>query len=318
MWEVEQVLFITCINAVSMRDIRQIVVDNFNLVLMLSIIVGLFFPGLEYAPKSSAMILISAAIFFSCSRVSLDELRAVKIKPALLFYITRFVVLPFVIYWGALYFVPEYAFGVLLVALAPVGASATAVSGLCKANASLALSSTIITNALAPFVIPFVLFLIGAGSVHINIAELFVTLGGAIFLPAFLYFGIVRRFETLKLYVRSQSQFMSTMCIAGMMAAVTALEKNYIFANYGQVFLLCVLGLVLFLILYFIAWIFSMKMSFTDRKTYMVCSGVNNTGLATGLAILYFSPPIILFTIVVEIPWTIGLMVFKRYADRYS
>lgn len=303
-----------------MMKFQKIIVDNFNFVLLLSIVVGLFFPGLEHAPKSSAMVLISAAIFFSCSRVSMDELRTIKVKSALLFYIVRFVLLPLPIYGAALYFVPEYAFGVLLVSLAPVGASATAVSGLCKANASLALSSTIVTNALAPLVIPMVLFFIGSssGSVQINIADLFITLGGAIFLPAFLYFGIIRRFEVLKLYVRSQAAFMSTICIAGMMAAVTALEKEYIFAHYGQVFFLCVIGLILFFFLYFIAWVFSMNMSFTERKTYMVCSGVNNTGLATGLAILYYSPQTILFTIVVEIPWTIGLMVFMRYADRYS
>jgi len=34
------------------------------------------------------------------------------------------------------------------------------------------------------------------------------------------------------------------------------------------------------------------------------------------LAILYFSPATILFAVIAEVPWTLGLMFMKRYADR--
>lgn len=298
--------------------VKKAVVDHFNLVLALSIVVGLFLPGLEYAPKSSAIILISAAIFFSCSRVSVQELRQIKIGAALMFYVVRFVLLPVPVYMAAKALVPEYAMGILLVALAPVGASSTAFASLCGANSSLALSSTILTNALAPFVMPFLVYYIGGDAVEISIQELFLTLGLAIFLPAFLYFGLVRRIESLKLWVRGQSQFAATLCIAAMMAAVVALEKDYIFANWEQVVFLCGVGMVLYCVLFGVAWLYAVKMNFTDKKTYMICSGVNNTGLSTGIALLYFSPATILFSIVVEIPWTFGLIAFKRYADRYS
>lgn len=298
--------------------IKKTITDHFNLVLALSIVVGLFVPWLEYAPKSSAIVLISAAIFFSCPCVSMQELRQVKISAALMFYVVRFVLLPIPIYWVAKAVVPEYAMGIFLVALAPVGASATAAASISGANSSLALSSTIITNALAPFVMPLLIYYIGGSAVDINIQDLCITLGLAIFLPAFVYFAIVRRIEPLKLWVRTESQFFSTLCIAGMMAVVTAMEKDFIFQNFGQVAILCGIGLILFLVLYGVAWLYAWHMSFTDRKTYMVCSGVNNTGISTGIALLYFLPATILFSIVVEIPWTLGLMAFKRYADKYS
>jgi predicted Na+-dependent transporter len=296
--------------------VRKIIIDHFNLVLLLSILFGLVTPGLEYAPKSSAMILISMAIFFSCSRVSMQELRQIKISAALAFYVVRFVLFP--IYWVAKALIPDYAMGIFLVALAPVGASATAAASICGANSSLALSSTIITNALAPLIMPLLIYYIGGSAVDINIQNLCITLGLAIFLPAFVYFAIVRRIEPLKLWVRTESQFFSTLCIAGMMAVVTAMEKDFIMKNLGQVTILCGIGLILFLVLYGVAWLYAWKMSFTDRKTYMVCSGVNNTGISTGIALLYFSPATILFSIVVEIPWTLGLIAFKRYADKYS
>lgn len=290
--------------------------NNFNIILLMSVVIGLVLPGLEHFPKSTAMILISSAIFFSCSRVSIDELKNVNIKSAIVFYVIRFLLLPIPIYYTALYFVPEYALGVLLIALVPVGASAAAVAVVSRANASLSLSATVITNALAPFVMPALIYMLGGSGMEINVIDLLITLSFAIFLPSFLYFGIVRRVEKLKSFVRRESQLFSILCIGAMMAAVTALEKDYILNNIGQVGYISLIGCILFAALYGIAWIFSLRMNVSDRKTYMICSGVNNTGVGAGLALLYFSPATILFVIVAEVPWALGLMAFKIYADK--
>ena len=297
--------------------VKNFVEGHFNLVLSLSVVLGLVLPGLEYLPKSSALAFISAAIFFSCSRVSVDELRGIRLRPAIIFYLIRFVVLPAVIYAVAVYVVPAYAMGVFLVALAPVGASSTAVAGITRGNSSLALSSTVITNALAPFVMPILIFYCGGDAVNIDIWPLSRTLGLGILLPAFLYFGVVRRFLPVKDWVRGNAQFGATICIAAMMAAVTALEKDYILHNPVQVLVQALVGGVLFAVLYGAAWGYALRMSARDRRTYMVCSGVNNTGISTGLALLYFSPATILFSIVAEVPWTLGIVLFKKYADRF-
>ena len=297
--------------------IKHFVVHHFNAVLALSVLIGLCVPGLEHLPKASAMVLISGAIFFSCSTVTMDEIRGVNIKHAALFYLVRFILLPIPIYYAALYTVPDYAVGVLLVALVPVGASATAVAALTKANPSLALSATIVTNALAPFTMPVLIYVLIQSDIDINLTKLFITLGLSIFMPAFLYFAVVRRFERLKLHIRSDSHFYSTLCIAGMMAAVVALEKDYILSNLWEVAAMIGVGCVLFAALYIAAWGFARNMRSADLKTYMVCSGVNNTGISAGLALLYFSPVTILFVIIAEIPWTIGLMLYSVYARKY-
>ncbi|PCJ02660.1 MAG: hypothetical protein COB14_01495 [Alphaproteobacteria bacterium] len=294
---------------------KDLVVCNFNVVMLLSVVLGLVLPGLEYLPKSSAIILISIAIFFSCSNVTMDELRHTNVKSSVVFYIVRFLFFPVPLYYAALYLVPDYAMGVLLIACTPVGASATSVAVLIRANSSLALSATVITNALAPFVTPSLIFLLGNDAIEINIAQLFMTLGLGIFLPAALYFGVVRKYEVLKTYVRREARFFSTVCIAGMIAVVTALEKDYILNNIGEVFYMTLVGSVLFALLYAVSWVFSLRMGLVDRKTYMVCSGVNNTGISSGLALLYFSPVTVLFTIVAEIPWILGVLVLKKYAD---
>ncbi|MGH1378700.1 MAG: bile acid:sodium symporter family protein [Alphaproteobacteria bacterium] len=294
---------------------KNLIINNFNIMMFVGVAIGLIVPGLEHLPKSSAMILISTAIFFSCSNVTMDELRNTDIKSSVIFYIARFLIVPVPIYYTALYFVPDYAMGVLLIACAPVGASATSVAVLLRANSSLALSATVVTNAMAPLVMPVLILMLGGGDIKIDISKLFITLGLGIFLPAIVYFGFVRKFEKIKLYIREESRFFSTVCIAGMVAVVTALEKEYILNNLGEVFYMTIVGTVLFAVLYAVSWLFSLRMGLVDRKTYMICSGVNNTGVSSGLALLYFSPVTVLFTIIAEIPWILGVVALKKYSD---
>ncbi|MDH5721929.1 MAG: bile acid:sodium symporter [Alphaproteobacteria bacterium] len=291
---------------------------HFNLIMILAVILGLILPGLEHLPRSSGMILISIAIFFSCSKVTIEELRHINLKSALSFYGIRFLFLPIMVYYAALYTVPEYAIGVLLIALAPVGASAASIALLTRSNTSLALSSTVVTNALAPAAITVILYitLSEGANLRIDILNFFTTLGLSIFLPAFLYFAVIRKIEKVKYIVRRDAGFYATICIALMIAIVTALEKNYILDNLDDVFFMVLTGCVLFAVLYGAAWLFFMRGNPTDRKTYILCSGVNNTGLSSGLALLYFPPEVIVFTIVAEIPWTLGIIAFKKYADK--
>ncbi len=299
--------------------IKVFVENNFNLVLSLSVVIGLLTPALGHLPESSAIILISLAIFFSCSRVTVDELRHIDFKAALSFYVVRFVIVPIPIYYAALYLLPDYALGILLLAMAPVAASATAYAMVIKANPSLSLSATVITNALVPLSLPFVFYILGLGDdIHIDIFELFFTLSIAIFIPALSYFLLVRRIKPAKLYMRSNAKFYSTIFVAGMMAIVTSMQRDFILGNPLYVLLLGGIGCALFFLFFVIGFVFSRGMNFVDRKTYMSCSGINNTGLVVGLAFLYFSQETALFIVIAEIPWTMALIGMKFYVDKYD
>lgn len=299
-----------------MEKIKSLITQHFNVVLIASVFIGLFTPYLEHAPKLLGLFFISVAIFFSCSHITMDELRRIRVRPALMFYLVRFLIVPAVAFWGAQAVIPDYAMAVLLVSLAPVGASSTAVASLLKANTSLSLSATVVTNVLAPVTIPLCVYFLGGSDLKISMAQMFLTTGAGIFVPAFLYFFVVRRFESVKLRVRKESRFMSTICIAAMVAVVTAPQKGFILGNPDQVFWLSVYGMLLFAVYYLVAWLYGLRMEYHERKAYMLCSGVNNTGLAAGLAVLYFSPATVVFCILVEIPWILALIVFKKYVEK--
>lgn len=297
----------------------KFVENNFNLVLALGFFIGLATPALGHLPEPTAIILISLAIFFSCSRVTVEELRDINYKAALSFYLVRFVLLPLPMYFAAVYIMPEYALGVLLLALAPVAASATPYAMVIGANPSLSLSATVITNALVPLCLPLVFYALGLGeSFQISTLDLLFTLSVAIFAPALGYFLLARRVAPVKRYMHNNAKFYSTIFVAGMIAVVTAKQRDFILSNPLEVLVLGAAGCLLFFLFFLIGHVFSRGMSFVDRKTYMSCSGINNTGLVIGLAFLYFSQETALFIIIAEIPWTLSLIAMKMYADKYS
>jgi len=294
---------------------RRWVEGNFNAVLALSVVFGMLMPGLELLPKASAIAFISVAIFFSCPYVSVAELKSINIKQAGAFFIARFLVLPIVIYYAALALAPDYAIGILLIALVPVGASTTTVAALIRANSAFCLSATVLTNIFAPFLMfGYLYFLVGSDA-QIDVVSVLISAMLGIFVPVGVYFFGVRHFTKAKGWVKDNSKLYATLFIALMIAYVVALEKSYILSNLDSVLWMSVIGLALFAVLYLFAYGFGAKMDWRMQKTYMLCSGVNNTGLASGLAVLYFSSETVLFTIIAEVPWILTLMIFKGYVD---
>ena len=298
--------------------VRDFLVNNFNIVVIICVILGLIIPGLEHLPKSSAMFLISTGIFFSCSNVSINELRHINIKSAIKFYVVRFLLFPVPIYYLALYLFPEYALGVLLVLLAPVGVSATALSGMLKANTSLVLSATVITSMLVPLIMPLIILYLVGSEIEIDLLTLFIPLGLGIFVPIFMYFGIVRRFNRAKSWVKRESQLLSSLSVAVMLGIVTASQKEHIFSNVDGLFLVLAIGFVLFAFIYGIAYLFSFRMTFYERKTYMICSAVNNTPLIAGISVMYFSAETTMLCVLIEVPWIATTILLKRYVDKHD
>ncbi|MGH1457040.1 MAG: bile acid:sodium symporter family protein [Alphaproteobacteria bacterium] len=295
---------------------RNIIVTHYNLFFALCVCIGFVVPGLECLPKVTALILISVALFFSCSGVSVDELKGIKPRSVMLFYVLRFVLLPIIILQIAQFFVPEYALAIFLVSLAPIGGASTTLARLSGANTSVVLSATVITNMLVPIIIPVMIFYFGGAHIKINVFELFVTLFLSVLMPAAFYFLYVRKIKILKEFVRKEASFASTFALGCMLAIVISFQKDFILGDLRALFNIIAIGLCLFSVLYGVGWVFAWRDPVKLKKTYMIGSGVNNTGLCAGIAVLYFPSDAVLFTVAVEIPFIMMLMLLKVYTDR--
>jgi predicted Na+-dependent transporter len=296
----------------TMSFFKTLIENNFTAVLILGVLAGLFLPWVDALPDYCAILLISAVIFFSCSKVAIADVRAFDVRSALLFYILRFIALPAVLYAVALITIPTYAVGVLLIALMPTGVASSAMSTITGGNNALALTATVVTNALAPLLIPVMIALCASQHIAIDTGKMLVTLCLSIFVPALLYFFGAANIAPVQNWVRVNAQCASILLIGGMATAVVAMRREYFFDEPLSAFIACMIGIALFALLYVVGWGYAWRMGLREKKTYAICSGTNNIALSAALAVIYFSPATVLLTVTGEIAWVVGVSMFKR------
>ncbi len=288
---------------------------NFTIILILGVLAGLFMPGMDTLPDYAAIILIASVIFFSCARVSFDEMKTFDKRSAGIFFVLRFLVFPAAMYFIALPIIPQYAVGVLLVSLMPVGVASSAMCNITGGNASIALPATVITNALTPFIVPLMIGLCAGAHIEIDVMHMLVTLVLSVFIPAALYFLVVRRMDAARNWTQENAGWMSILLIGGMATAVIGMRREYFFTDWQTLAGALAVGCVLYGIYYVIGWFYAAKMPLREKKTYAIMSGSNNVALSAAVAVLYFSDDTVLFTIVGgEIAWIVGVDMFKRFA----
>lgn len=295
--------------------LRQLIEKRFSLILALGVFAGLFMPGLDRLPSYSPIILIALVMFFSCSKVAFSELQGLNKGVALLFFPVRFVLLPAFLYQLALWLTPQYAVGVLLIALMPVGVASTAIANLTGGNPSFSLSITVLTNALTPALVPLMLWALSGETIQLDTLSLLQTLALTVLVPSLLYGLVIRRHAKAKAWVRRESQAASTLLLGCMAASVIALQRSYIMANPEGVFYASIVVGLLYVLLYGFGFVYGWVTPGRDRLSYAICSGVNNIALSAGIAALYFSAETTVFTVIGEIMWVMAVAVFKRLVE---
>lgn len=296
--------------------VRGLIERNFNAVMLIGLACGLFLPGLENVPTYAPLVFIAIVIFLSCNSLSLDDFKKIRLRDALYFYGLRFIALPVAVYYMFLYLLPDYAMGFFLIALMPTGIAAAAIAKVVGANSTLALSATVVTNALVPLMIPVMVLAVAGDRIAIDQLSLFQSLFLTVIIPPLLYFFAARRVRMIKDVIRREGQWIIFLLIGAMCASVAALRRDFFFSNGEAAIIAICIGLALFILFYVVGWFYGHVRKNDESRSYSVASGVNNIGLSAGIAILYFSPMTVLVTIVGQVPWILGVALFKRYADR--
>lgn len=292
---------------------RQWVESHFNLLLVLGFALGMVLPWTKNIPNIVVFLFLGGMIYFSYARITVDELRHINLKHALLFYVIRFLFLPLVLYGLAAWVVPDYKYAVLLLSLMPVGAAAAPLSSLLGGNVTMALGYLVVSSFLVPFILPSAFVALGYEGVQLDMWALFYTLCGVIFVPVILYFGLTRPFAPLKDIVRDNARFGTVVLVAGLIVVVIGRQREQILSN--PIFLLETLPVLigLFAVFYLFGWLFPYGGQKNNRIAHTVCSGAMNNALAIGIAAAYFSPQMALIMVLTEVPWVMGLPLFKSF-----
>ncbi len=292
------------------KAFRGFVNNNLNAVLIISVVAGLGIPGLELIPDIFVPYMLGIMVFFLCAKISIQEVRGLAISEILLFYILRFIAFPIALYYLTLLVYPEFAVGVLLIALMPVGVTTPALVGVFNGGVALAFVLTILSSLLAPLVIP-ITFLIADRSTGIEVASLSYTLFSVIFIPAIFYMLLIKFKPSSRRIVENNSSFIPVLFLGVIIAIVISKQRDVFFNDFTLLFESFFACIVLFFCLYAFGWFFQWKKSKRKIVTYSLCSGANNNALAISLALIYFPSETIFFVIISELIWVLAIPAFN-------
>jgi BASS family bile acid:Na+ symporter len=180
-------------------------------------------------------------------------------------------------------FEPEIAAGIILIGCSPSGLASNVMAYLAKANLALSITITSVTTILAPFVTPLLMNWLGGAFVTINVLQMMKDISNIILLPIALGIIFNRLFSGKVKWLDDSMPYVSMAGIALIIVVITAAGRDSLL-KIGP--LLILLSLVHNLFGYFLGYwsarLFKMKES--DARTVAIEVGMQNGGLASGIA----------------------------------
>ena len=296
-------------------SLKTWVENNSNLLLVLALLLALFIPGMPSIPAGAVFFPVGSMIYFSCVRLNLQDLRRINLMRAGVFYIFRFLLLPFILYVLVHASMPEFGNAVLLLSLMPAGAGAAAVSMICGGNATLAMGHTVISSVLAPLAVAAAFAVTKGSATDIDVFGLIEAISALIFIPSLIYFGLARNFQATRDWTVRNSKFGSVVMLVAMVFIIVVKQRDTLLSN--PAFLISAFPLLmgLFAVYYIFGWFFP-AIDETTRISQTVCSGAMNNGMALGLAAIYFSPETSLTVVLADVVWVLALALFEWFLKR--
>jgi BASS family bile acid:Na+ symporter len=180
-------------------------------------------------------------------------------------------------------FPPEIAAGIILIGCSPNGMASNVISYLAKANLALSITITAVSTLLAPIITPLLMKLFAGAFVQINVLDMMWDITKMVILP--IAGGLLfNKFLSGKAkWLDSAMPFVSMFGIAFIIVIITAAGRNSLL-TIGPLLILLVLihNMSGYLLGYWSGRLF--KMSERDCRTIAIEVGMQNGGLASGLA----------------------------------
>jgi BASS family bile acid:Na+ symporter len=247
-------------------------------------------------------------VFLRPKDVFIGALAQFTIMPALAFCLAKIFSLP-----------PELAAGVILVGTCPGGTSSNVMTYLAKGDVALSVSMTMTTTILAPIVTPVLTWLLVGAWLEISLSAMMISICQIVVVPIILGIAVNALFEEkIKKFSKLLPliSIIAIVLIEGGVVAVNAqkiLEVGLIIAAVVMIHNLLGYGLG------FVLAKFS-KMNMSKSKAISIEVGMQNSGLATSLAMLHFGAaaaiPGAIFSVWHNISGAIFANILAKYNDK--
>ena len=184
---------------------------------------------------------------------------------------------------------PELSAGVILVGTCPGGTSSNVMTYLARGDVALSVSMTMTTTILAPIVTPLLTWWLAGAWVEISLAAMMMSIVQVVILPIVLGILINSFFETQVQRVVKILPLVSVIAIVLIVGGVVAVSSQRIMET-GLLIMLVVMchNLLGYGTGFLLAK--ALHMDLAKAKAISIEVGMQNSGLATSLAMLHFGP----------------------------
>lgn len=180
-------------------------------------------------------------------------------------------------------FSPEISAGIILIGCSPSGLASNVMNYLAKANLALSITITTIATLMSPFTTPLLMKLLAGTFIEIDILKMMWDIFKMIMIPigAGLLFNKLLRGKSK--WLDTAMPYVSMLGIAGIIAFITAAGRESLL-SIGLILIALVLihNTLGYFIGYWSARVF--KLSERDSRTVAIEVGMQNAGLASGIA----------------------------------
>lgn len=247
-----------------------------------------------------------------------EEFYEVFRKPFRIIYagLLQFTIMPLLGYGLALLLkVNEYImYGSVLVGSAPGGTASNVITYLSGGNLAYSVSMTTFSTLISPIMTPLLTYMLIGKRVDLQVASMVLDLFLIVLLPVLVGILIRRVFPRIR-HLETLLPYLAVFFIGIIIATVLALNSERLRELSMQVFILVLLHNLLGFLL---GYIFAKIVGFdrTYAKTLSIEVGMQNSGLATVLALRYFPPesalPGALFSLMQNLNGLILSIIFRR------
>ena len=179
--------------------------------------------------------------------------------------------------------------GVILVGCAPGGTASNVICYLAKGDVALSISLTVCSTILAVFLMPIFFWLYTGVDIEIPIYQMMLSIFKIVIIPVFL--GVIvnsfnfLNMEKTKLYL----PLIAVIAIVLIITIIIGSNSNQIFKHGPQIFFIVICHNLFGI---FLGFYICKKMNYSEKiaRTLAIEVGMQNSGLATVLAIKYFGP----------------------------
>ena len=276
-----------------MKKFSKFFTDNLAILVVLTGIFGVTFPDACGWIGAYVPLLLGVIMFGMGMTLTVEEFRELLRRPVeiLIGVVAQFTIMPLAAFALTKIFnlPPELAIGVILVGTCPGGTASNVMTYLARGDVALSVSMTLTTTLMAPVVTPLLTDLLAGAQIEVSLAAMMLSIAQIVLAPILLGVALNHFLSGVTKKIQPLLPVISSVAVILIAGAVVALSADKILTVGLTVVAVVILhngcGLLLG---YFAAKIF--RMDSRKVRTLSIEVGMQNSGLAASLSLMYFNP----------------------------